>query len=97
MIVLDFPVNDRPLAELAPLNYLDNFGQPVLNKTIFTLVGYGTEVRKPDSGPQAPVPMSFPRIRRVAESPGQKITPQIVQMNGNINDSRGTGGFRSRA
>ncbi len=36
--------------------------------------------------------MSFPRIRRVAESPGQKLTPQVVQMNGNINDTRGTGG-----
>ncbi len=92
VIVLDFPVNDRPLAALAPTNYLDAFGQPVLNKTIFTLVGYGTEVRKPDSGPQKPTPMSFPRIRRVAESPGQKLMPQIVQMNGNINDTRGTGG-----
>lgn len=92
VIVLDAPVNDRELANLAPVNYLDAFGQPVLNKTIFTLVGYGTEVRKPDDGPQAPVPMSFPRIRRVAESPGQKISPQIVQMNGNINDTRGSGG-----
>jgi hypothetical protein len=92
VIVLDDPVYDRPLAELAPVNYLDDFGQPVLNQTIFTLVGYGTEVRKPDSGPQTPTPMSFPRIRRVAESPGQKLTPQVVQMNGNINDTRGTGG-----
>ena len=92
VIVLDVPVYDRPLANLAPVNYLDAFGQPLLNKTLFTLVGYGTEVRKPDSGPQKPVPMSFPRIRRIAESPGQKLTPQIVQMNGNINDVRGTGG-----
>ncbi len=28
----------------------------------------------------------------MAYSPGQKLTPQIVQMNGNINDTRGTGG-----
>jgi len=64
----------------------------VLNKTIFTSVGYGTEVRKPDSGPQKPTPQSFPLIRRVAEQPGQKLTGQILQMNGNINDTRGTGG-----
>ncbi len=92
VIVLDAAVNDRPLAPLAPVNYLDAFGQPILNKTIFTVVGYGTEVRQPDGGPQKPIPMSSPRIRRVAQSPGQKLTPQIVQMNGNINDNRGTGG-----
>ncbi|MBI4883305.1 MAG: trypsin-like serine protease [Actinobacteria bacterium] len=92
VIVLDDAVPNRLVAALAPRDYLDAFGQPVLNSTIFTLVGYGTEVRKPESGPQKPTPMSFPRIRRVAESPGQKLTPQIVQMNGNINDSRGTGG-----
>ena len=79
-------------ATIAPRNYLDAYTQPVLNKTLFELVGYGTEVRKPDSGPQKPTPQSYPIIRRVAESPGQKLTPQIVQMNGNINDTRGTGG-----
>lgn len=79
-------------ATIAPKNYLNAFSQPVLNKTLFELVGYGTEVRKPDSGPQKPTPQSYPIIRRVAYSPGQKLTPQIVQMNGNINDTRGTGG-----
>ena len=49
-------------------------------------------MRKPDSGKQKPTPQSYPLIRRVAYSPGQKLTPQIVQMNGNINDTRGTGG-----
>lgn len=92
VIVLDAPVNDRPLATLAPLNYLDGYKQPLLNKTIFTLVGYGTEVRKPESGPQKPVPFGTPRVRRVAELPGQKMSPQIVQMNGVIADNRGTGG-----
>ena len=92
VIVLDAPVTDRPLAALTPRNYLDGFAQPLLNKTIFTVVGFGTEVRKPDGGPQKPIPMSSPRIRRVAESPGQKLMPQVVQMNGNINDTRGTGG-----
>lgn len=92
VIVLDAPVTDRPLAVLPPLNYLNGYQQPLLNKTIFTLVGYGTEVRKPESGPQKPVPFGTPRIRRVAELPGQKLTSQIVQMNGVIADNRGTGG-----
>ena len=92
VIILDAPVLNRPLAKLAPLNYLDGYRQPLLNKTIFTLVGYGTEVRKPESGPQKPVPFGTPRVRRVAELPGQKMSPQIVQMNGVIADNRGTGG-----
>ena len=66
--------------------------RPTLPHTLFTIVGYGTEVRKPPSGPQKPEPMSYPLIRRVAEAPGQKLTPQILQINGNINDTRGTGG-----
>ena len=79
-------------ARIASANYLDAFAQPKLNSTLFTSVGYGTEVRKPASGPQKPTPESYPLIRRFAEEPGQKLTPQILQVNGNINDTRGTGG-----
>ena len=79
-------------AKLAPLDYLDDYAQPNLNKTIFTSVGYGTEVRKPDSGPQKPTPMTYPLIRRYADQPGQKLTDQILQLNGNPNDTKGTGG-----
>lgn len=46
-------------------------------------MGYGTEVRKPDSGPQTPTPQSYPLLRRVTTSNGQKLTDQLVQMNGN--------------
>ena len=92
VIHLESAVSDITPATIAGENYLDAYAQPVLNKTIFTSVGYGTEVRKPDSGPQKPTPQSFPLIRRVAEQPGQKLTGQILQMNGNINDTRGTGG-----
>jgi secreted trypsin-like serine protease len=70
-------------AKIAPARYLDAYAPPKLNKTNFTLVGYGTEVRKPDSGPQKPTPMSYPLIRRNTTSNGQKLTEQIVQMNGN--------------
>ena len=92
VIVLDSPATGITPATLAPTNYLDAFEEPVLNHTIFELVGYGTEVRKPDSGPQKPQPMSFPLIRRFTTSPGQKLTEQILQLNGNPNDGRGGGG-----
>jgi hypothetical protein len=92
VIVLDEPVTGIEPATLAPENYLDDFESPVLNSTIFSVVGYGTEVRKPDSGPQKPEPMSYPLIRRETTSPGQKLTPQILQLNGNPNDDRGGGG-----
>ena len=59
---------------------------------MFDLVGYGTEVRKPDSGPQKPLPMSYPLIRRYTNAPGQKLTQQILQLNGNPNDTKGGGG-----
>ena len=94
VVVLDRPVTNIAPAKIAPRNYLDAYKQPVLNSTIFTSVGYGTEVRKADSGPQKPTPMTYPLIRRVAEEPGQKLTPQILQVNGNEHDNRGTGGTR---
>ncbi len=92
VVVLDADVTGIAPAPLAPVGYLDTFKQPKLNKTIFTTVGYGTEVRKPEAGPQRPTPMSYPIIRRVAQEPGQKLTSQILQVNGNGNDNRGTGG-----
>jgi hypothetical protein len=91
VIVLDNPITLTP-ATLATGNYLDQFAQPTLNSTTFDLVGYGTEVRKADVGPQKPQPMSYPLIRRFTTSPGQKLTPQVLQMNGNPNDTRGGGG-----
>ena len=92
VIVLDRPVTGIAPASIADVGYLDAYAQPVLNQTIFTAVGYGTEVRKPDSGPQKPQPMSYPLIRRYVDMPGQKLTAQILQTNGNEKDTRGTGG-----
>jgi hypothetical protein len=92
VVVLDKPVAGITPARLAPTNYLNAYAQPVLNSTTFELVGYGTEVRQPDSGPQKPQPMSYPLIRRYTTSPGQKLTDQILQMNGNPNDVRDGGG-----
>lgn len=92
LIVLDEPLDGITAASLPPRGFLDGYAQPKLNSTLFTVVGYGTEVRKPDSGPQKPQPMSYPLVRRVTTSPGQKLTTQILQLNGVINDVRGGGG-----
>lgn len=92
VIVLNKPVTGITPAKIAPLRYLDQYNSPVLNRTIFEVVGYGTEVRQPDSGPQKPEPMSYPLIRRYTTSPGQKLTSQILQLQGNPNDNRGGGG-----
>ena len=92
VVVLDEPVTDIEPAVLAPLDYLDQYSQPALQGTIFEVVGYGTEVRKPESGPQKPQPMTYPLMRRYTTLPGQKLTPQILQLNGNPNDVRGGGG-----
>lgn len=91
-VVLDAPVLDIAPAPVAGLGTLSAIKTSDLSKTLFTAVGYGTEVRKPTTGPQKPVPMSYPLIRRYVEMPGQKLTDQILQTNGNPNDNKGTGG-----
>jgi hypothetical protein len=94
VVVLDKPVNDIEPVALAPRNYLDRFTPNVLNKELFRIVGYGTEVRQDAAanGNMKPTPMSYPIVRRYADSPGQKLTNQILQTNGNEHDNRGTGG-----
>jgi hypothetical protein len=92
VVVLDKAPQGLTPAALAPTNYLDRFDGPQLSSTLFRAVGYGTEVRQADGGPQTPTPMSYPIVRRYADEPGQKLTPQILQVNGNENDNRGTGG-----
>lgn len=91
-VVLDVPVTDIAPAPVTGLGTLAAIKTSKLSKTLFTAVGYGTEVRKPTSGPQKPTPMSYPLIRRYVDMPGQKLTDQILQTNGNPNDNKGTGG-----
>jgi secreted trypsin-like serine protease len=92
VVVLDQPVSGFAPADLAPAGYLDQFRPSLLNSTLFEVVGYGTEVRKPAAGPQKPEPMNFPLLRRYTTSPGQKLGPQILQLQGNPHDNRGGGG-----
>lgn len=90
VIVLDQSVTSIAPAPLARVGAADAIKQP--RKTLFTAVGYGTEVRQAESGPQKPTPQSYPLLRRYVVMPGQKITPQIIQTNGNEKDPFGTGG-----
>jgi hypothetical protein len=60
VVILDKPSKSAAPAKLAPLNYLDGYAAPVPNSTLFDLVGYGTEVRKPDSGPQKAPTVELP-------------------------------------
>ena len=92
VVVLDQPITGIIPAKIAPLSYLDQFAQPRLNKTLVTLVGYGTEVRPNETGSQKPIPQSYPIVRRYTDEVGQKLTPQILQTNGNEKDPRGGGG-----
>jgi hypothetical protein len=93
VVVLDRPVTGIPLAALAPAGYLARVAQPVLNKTAFGVVGYGTNVGvESSSGPHKPVPLSYPLERRRTTTVGQKLTSQILQTNGNDKDPRAGGG-----
>ncbi len=92
VVVLDEPVDGITPMSIAGEGRLDEIRKSQLRKTLFTAVGYGTEVRKPESGPQQPTPMSYPLIRRYVDMPGQKLTHQILQTNGNEKDPFGTGG-----
>jgi hypothetical protein len=91
VIILD-QAPGLPTSPIAPENYLAQFGQPLLNRTSFLTIGYGTEVRKADTGPQTPTPQRQPIVRRYTTEIGQKLSAQILQLNGNENDPRAGGG-----
>ena len=92
VVVLDTAVTGVPLTPIADEGTLDTIRRRDLRSTLFRAVGYGTEVRQATSGPRKPTPQSYPIVRRYVDMPGQKLTPQILQTNGNENDNAGTGG-----
>jgi hypothetical protein len=92
VVILDEPVAGITPSQIAPEGYLDGLTQPQLAKTLFHTVGYGTEVRQADSGPQNPTPQSYPLRRQFTDEKGQKLTSQILQLNGNERDPFGGGG-----
>ncbi len=90
VVILDL-ASTLAVTPLAPENYLNAFQQPLLNTTEFLTIGYGTEVRQ-EGPPRTPIPMRQPIVRRFTTEIGQKLTPQILQMNGNEHDPRAGGG-----
>lgn len=92
VIELDQPVTGIEPATIADEGTLDTIPRRKLRKTLFRAVGYGTEVRQAADGPRNPTPQSYPIVRRYVDMPGQKLTPQILQTNGNEKDPAGTGG-----
>jgi hypothetical protein len=91
VVILNEAAN-LPIATLAPENYLNGLAQPALNSTEFLTLGYGTEVRPAETGPQTPTPQREPIVRRYTTEIGQKLTNQILQTNGNEHDIRAGGG-----
>ena len=98
VVVLDKPITNITPAAIESSVPTGAIAKSTLSSTLFRIVGYGTEVRKyqpvPEDANQGkkPTPQSYPLVRRYADAPGQKLGPQILQVNGNINDTRGTGG-----
>ena len=92
VVVLDSPVTDIRPATIAPTRYLDGLAPNALHTTLFTAVGYGTEITQAGPGPHRPTPQDYPIVRRYVEVPGQQLTSQVLQVNGNDKDPRGTGG-----
>jgi V8-like Glu-specific endopeptidase len=91
VVTLDEAVAGITPAKVAGLNTLDGIKTSNLSKTRFTAVGYGTEVRKAESGPQKPTAMDYPLERRYVDMFGQKLTPQILQTNGSTTNGKDTG------
>lgn len=89
MVVIDRANKKITPAKLAPAGYLDQFSANVLSSTLFTLVGYGTEVRKPEDGPQTPTPIQlsadpsqhrcpWPEARRSSRSTATATTHEAM-------------------
>lgn len=92
VVTLDVAETGLPLAPIAGLGTLGEIERSQLQKTLFRAVGYGTEMRADEGGRQNVTPHSYPLIRRYVDMPGQKLTDQILQTNGNDKDPHGTGG-----
>jgi hypothetical protein len=93
VVVLDAPYTAAAPAALPPLGYLDSLsrGNGGLNRSTFTLVGYGVFFDKPADGPQKPVEVRD-LTRRFTEAVGQNATSQVLKLAENAKDSRAGGG-----
>jgi len=94
VILLDQPVVSQPVYPIASAGTLDMAPGDV-PKTVVTAVGYGTELAKPDDGPQRRVPIAYPMIRRSVDLRLQQVGPQIFTTHANENPGKDTGGICS--
>lgn len=92
VVVLDHAITNLPTYPIAAGGTLDAVRPGDRSSLVLTAVGYGTEVRKPDSGPQKPAPMSYPLIRRSVDMRFQKLDTQVFQTHANVNTPQETGG-----
>lgn len=92
VVVLEDPITGIEPAVLAPESYLDTVSPRELNASLFTVVGYGAEIRQATTGPRRPLAEDFPLVRRQAQAAGHRATSQILTLKGNAQDAHGTGG-----
>ena len=88
VVVLDKKVSIKP-AKLAPLNYMSGFTQPKLNKTLFTLVGYGFSESFAESGDAVIIVTPTGGSPTTLDMSSRKASPFP-------RSSCGTGGFPTR-
>ncbi len=91
VVRLEEAVTDIAPAHLADPGTLDQIRKSELSRTLFTAVGYGMEMRTPESGPQKAQPVAYPLLRRRVEMYGQKVTAQLLQTQANVDTRTGTG------
>jgi hypothetical protein len=91
VVVLEDPIDDIAPARLADLGTLDAIRKSDLSRTMFTAVGYGMEMRTPETGPRKAQAHPYPLLRRQVEMPGQKVTAQLLQTQANVDTRKGTG------
>lgn len=90
-VVLADPVTDITPARLAGPGTLDEIRKSELSRTPFTAVGYGMEMRTPETGPRKAQAHPYPLLRRRVEMYGQKVTAQLLQTQANVDTRKGTG------
>ncbi len=91
VVVLDQPVTTVSPAPLAPKDYLRRMAQPVLAKTLFTVVGYGAYLGPAPQGGGKPTLQDTIIRRNHATTKGSQVTSATLRMQGNPNDKTGTG------
>lgn len=94
VVELDAPVPGEVAepAGIAESGVLDTYSQSQLNKTAFTAVGYGADLRKSTTPPKKASVEFYPILRQVTTSNGQKLTDQVLQTNGNPSNAIAGGG-----